>query len=642
MPDISLKLKTAWLRVIDEAAKVKKRQFGDDADMCMRFFNGPYDFMYELTHAGKPGSFRYGGDNGDSTFRMPSWRMSVNKVAEGVQLFGPVLYHKNPNRKVNPRQFPMVPMELFGNPGDPNVQAQFLSQQQVVAQQRAADSARGALLESYLNYTPQALDLKVNMRRAIDEAMIKGMGVIWHETYTPRGSGWKMFGSFYMSVDDLILDPDHELRDDCLWIARRCVHPTWQVEREYGLPLGTIKGNAESISKSRMVNDRPDGKNWRDRQLTNDLVEYWKVYSRMGIGNLLKGFDNESSMETDDLNNLGPYTKLVVCDSVDYPLNLPPEIWGNLQAMQQATAWETPFWIDDAWPFTEFVFHDVPNQIWPMSHFKPAMGELQFMNWVYSFLASKVHKTSRDLVVVAESISEELTRAIKFGNDLDLATIKLSNGMKVSDLIELFQYPPFNKDILEVLNLVEDNFEKRTGLSELMYGMSARQMRSASEAQVKADKLSVRPDDMANKVEDAASNCARREAIGARWHLEPQDLVPVIGEIGAMWWQQLLTPMDPSQMIHQLEYTIEAGSIRKKNRDKDMEDARNLMQNLSAPFFQVYSGLGNPDPFNALLATVGKANDIDVTKMLLPPPPPPPAMPTGPAPGPQPGQGNQQ
>ena len=42
---------------------------------------------------------------------------------------------------------------------------------------------------------------------------------------------------------------------------------------------------------------------------------------------------------------------------------------------------------------------------------------------------------------------------------------------------------------------------------------------------------------------------------------------------------------DPREIIHQLEYRIEAGSIRKPNKDRDVANMQQAVQQLFAPFW---------------------------------------------------------
>lgn len=626
-----------WTQKIKAAWDVKKKQFQDDADEALKFFHGPYDWMYDLKVASKPGAFSFGGDVTEAP--KPTFLMTVNKVSELVQLFGPALYHRNPVRQVNPREFWMPPPELYGDPADPNVQ---MYHQQVVMQlqqSRVQDKARATLLERYLNFTPTALDLKTDSRAAIDEALIKGMGLLWHEVYQAPGSEQRMVGSFYDTVDNLVIDPDAESLRDAKWVAKRCFHPYWEVEQSYGLAPDSLKRAAtgESTTASAIGQGSRDQQYNRKRGLTNDLICYWKVWSRMGCGGLLQG---ASADLRDRLSSLGQNVYLVVTDTVGYPLNLPPELsaalmsddpyayQAALEQASQAFAWPTPFWKADAWPFTHVTFHPVPRRVWPVSHVQPGMGELKFINWAYSMLAGKVKTACRDFIAISKAAGEELKNKIVNGADYTVIEIEAIQK-SIDDTVRFLQHPGFNGEIYKVIEAVSDNFEKRTGLTELMYGLSAKQLRSAEEASIKGDQVSVRPDDMANRVEDAMSEAARKEALAARWHLEAQDVAPVLGPQGAQEWEQLLLNTDPDLVVNGLEYRIEAGSTRKPNKARDAANFRDAMTNLFQPLYGYAQATGDVGPVNALIQGWARSIDLDASRFLLqpPPPPPPPAMP---------------
>ena len=78
---------SAWEHKIELAWRAKKKAFQDQADEALRFYSTDYDWLYEGRHAKG-----FGGDD----IPPPSFRMTVNKVAEVVQLFGPALYSRNP------------------------------------------------------------------------------------------------------------------------------------------------------------------------------------------------------------------------------------------------------------------------------------------------------------------------------------------------------------------------------------------------------------------------------------------------------------------------------------------------------------------------------------------------------------------
>ncbi len=620
-----------WLRKIELAWKLKREQFQSDADEAMRFFDGPYDFLYGVRRGGDAtsGGFMFSGGD-DEGLPRPSFLMTVNKVAEMVQLFGPVLYHRNPIRTVTPRRAPMVPPELFGDvQSDPMLGQQYLSLLQQVQAQRGVDQGRASLLEYYLNYTPSALGLKDQARWAIDETLIKGMGLLWPEVYQSPGGGPKMIGSFYDSVDNLVIDGDMESIDEAKWVARRCVHPCWEVEKEYGLEAGTIKGHMQSFEMQSSVTASESDYRRREEG-TNDLCVYWKIYSKMGMGGRLSGVANDLKAQLDPL---GDNCYVVVCDRVPFPLNCPTErLAQGPDAVRQATGWPTPYWADSAWPFARIEFHTRPRKVWPMSHLKPGLGELKFINWVYSFITGKIKTACRDFLAMKKSLSEDIKSAILHGTDYELIEIEESHGT-ISEVVGFLQHPPFHGDIWKVLQAVEENFERRVGLTELMYGQSRTQFRSASEAQVKADQVRIRPDDMANKVEDAMSDLARKECFACRWHLTGADVQTVMGPAGATFWDSLITPSDPAEILNNLETRVESGTAKKPNKDREASNMQQAMQTLFTPLFQFALQTGHVDPVNNLLVEWARSIDLEPEKFLLPIPPPPAPVPPGP-PGP--------
>jgi hypothetical protein len=622
-----------WLAKINQALEFKQKRFGQDARDGMRFFTGPYDWLYGEGRTDRHLKQVASSDGDDNEIPPPKFQMTSNKVAELVQIFGPVLYHRNPVRQVNPREYPLPDDDLvaaFGG-ADPAALLAFqqMYQQGTVAQ--AQDKSRAKLLEHYLNYTPDALDLKTESRRAIDEALIKGMGLLWTEVYTDA-LGQRIVGSFYDSVDNLVVDPDMPTRSEAKWVARRCCHPVWEVERKYGLPPGSLKGNQTSHDMAAAVDASPNASYLKATGRTCDLIVYFEVYSKTGMGGRLTGVADWIKAP---LEAYGDFCYLVVAEGVHHPLNVPQAVWDlpaeqGQQEVMNRVQWPTPFWADGTWPFTELAFHDIPNDPWPMSHLAPGMGELKFLNWAYSYLAGKMRISCRDFIAILQEASDSLVETVTHGSDYEIIRLKATHGKTINEIVQFLQHPQFNGDIWRVLEAIAEQFDRRVGLTELMYGMSSRQLRSAEEANIKSAQMSVRPDEMANKVEDWMSRVARQEAIALRWHLTPQDVYPVMGPAGAQMWGMLITPTDPKQLLHSLEYRIEAGSVKKPNRDRDQGNWQQLMQGVG-PFFQSLVGMGLVGPFNTLMTGYLQSIGVKPDGMLIPQPAMPiqPAQPTG-------------
>jgi hypothetical protein len=229
--------------------------------------------------------------------------------------------------------------------------------------------------------------------------LLKGRGCLWTEL-TPRPAPRSASStSQFDTVDNLFIDPDAPSLEKATWIARRCVHPVWQVERQYGLKPGTLKGNMESQAIQAEIAVSDDAQFDRKRGLTNDLIVYWKIYSKMGIGGRLTGLNRRFR---GPLEMFGDYCYLVVAKDVPFLLNLPPELMNGrvrpgpevASEVLDRVAWPTPFWAHGGWPVSCLDFHKVPNCPWPMAHLRAGIGELKFLNWAMSFLAGKIRNTS--------------------------------------------------------------------------------------------------------------------------------------------------------------------------------------------------------------------------------------------------------
>jgi len=309
---------------------------------------------------------------------------------------------------------------------------------------------------------------------------------------------------------------------------------------------------------------------------------------------------------------------------------------GGQQDLFTAVQWPIPFWADgsNGWPFTYFAPHRKPGYIWPISHIKPAVPELRFLCWAYSFLAQRVATSCETLLGVSKAADQDIKDQILAQSEGGFKIVEVSEmlGRSVQDIISVFQLPNVTGELWQVIEAVTEVCDKRLGMTELIYGLTTTQIRSATEASVKSDQISVRPDDMAECLENSMEVISRKEAMATRWLLEPQDIEPIIGPLGAAVWAQHVMQLNPYEIAREYDFEIESGSTRKKNKAAKIEQMNQAMQTLG-PVLQGLIGAGVVDPFNALIADWAEAMDIDATNYMIPPPPPPdPMMEQGPPP----------
>lgn len=619
-----------WMSKITLAINEKHERFQKWADESMRFFDGAHDWMWQDIPPKVPAI-----SSTDNNQWMPMFRMTYNRMFEAVALLGPALYFRNPDVTCTPHQFPEIdPLALGAGMGNPQIDMQV---QQAMMEQQYLTANRQSMAEMYetlLNWLQQATNKKLQIRHAITDALIKGGGYLWCGIEQPPNSQRKIVRSSYVNADDIIKDPDAMQDDDVMWIARRCVHPLNVVEQKYGLPYGTLKGHIMSFDSEARTTRGQNKKPKPTKETSYDLLEYWEIYSKNGFGHLLRGKDNREPVSPVDVSQFGNYCYLAVAKNIPFPLNLPTDVvmQGDMEELMMRAQWPIPFWQDEpvsnGWPFVELGFYDKPGSVWPVSIFKPVAGEMRFINWCMSFLADKAASACQTMIGRAKSAGAEIQRQLA-GASSPYTIVEISDltGKSIKDVFTFLESPQFPVDIWNVIAAVDERIDKRLGLTELMYGLSSRQMRSAAEANVKDQNVSVRPDDMSNTVEDFVSMTNLKEAEAARFMLEPEDVGPVLGSLGQVLWSNHVQTTDPDDVVRSYSFRIEAGSARKPNKQAKVDQLTQFAQ-FAAPLMQEFAAQGMTGPWNTLLHELADAMDIPSDGFMLNIPPPDPNQPS--------------
>ncbi len=647
-----------WLGKIRRAIEIKA-PWQDIADECMAFFSASTGFLWDSAYKHKF------WDPGDGAVN-PKFKLTIAKAFELVAIFGPVLYWRNPIRTATPRE-PIAldeDLQLMLMGADPSwyrmvqqAMAQFQQQDQQPGQQQqemppelqqasqmvqqiqqqlqqqqqqqATDMTRrrgiGALMERYLNWTPHELDLHRHAEVAITEALVKGRSVLWSEPYQPPGTDRLMVGSFWDSVDNLQIDPDAESLDEAWWIAKRCTRPIWSVERAAKLRPGSLRGLAHYESANaqgeRMGDDMADST--RARGDADDLMVFWKIWSRCGPGSKLTGVHPALKEQLEKV--VGDYAYLEIAEGIPFPLNLAGQriMKASSDEVKKAFSWPTPHWRDGKWPMEVLDFYPVPRKVWPLAPLAPGLGELKAINVLMSHLCSRVWMSSRDFIAVLDSVADSVEDVISKGEDLSF--LRLTSAVDdVNKAVQFLQQPETRLDYYKLLNWLFELFDKRTGLTELAYGLSPgrTQDRTATGAQIKQQNMSVRPDHMAAKVEGWMTNVALREALTVRWWIEGRDVEDLLGAAGAKAWDTLIVNTEVERTVRDIDFRLEAGTAKKPNRDRDVANINEAFPMLG-PILQGREQMtGDYAPINALIEKWGKAVEMDTSAMQSQAPPP--------------------
>lgn len=617
-------LVNGWLAKL-ESAERSRRAWRELADECMMYYSKSAAAMWDPDYTRKFWK----------NIKPPKFRISINKAFEFVAVMGPNLLWSVPHRNVEPKRALFFSQDLI--PQDEMLQA--MLQQMMPLQQNweSRDKLVAHLMSLWLNYTPGELPgggLSGQSWLSLIDALIKGRGVMAIRPYQMPGSGRTLTGCFRIPPEDLLIDPDFKTLEDARWISIKHIDPHWAVEERFKLPKNSLKNRAtlESIwhFSELSTSDQINGSHRKEGQ-TNDLVVWYEIYSKTGCGSSCIGMEDPLREQLE--KTVGRYAYLAITPSCPYPLNCSSELiryggpggqGATSEQVKQKFQWPMPLWADDRWPVECLDFYKDPDSAWPVPPMAPAMGELKFLNFMVPWLANRIYTSSRDFWAVAGAQIEQYRKYLVEGEDQTLIPV-MGGTDDVRKAIAVLQQPETRLDVWRIVELVSELFDKRTGLTESIYGRNENgtQNRTAEETLAKQRAVGARPEFMQNQVVAWQSEMAAVEAYVARFFVTGQDVQPLMGPVGRLLWEQFIMSTDVELVVRQMEYKIAASSIRRPNRDRDVANFQQAM-GLFLPVIQQYgTQFGDYSAMNGLMQKWGELHDMNMESAMLQPPPPP-------------------
>jgi hypothetical protein len=265
------------------------------------------------------------------------------------------------------------------------------------------------------------------------------------------------------------------------------------------------------------------------------LVLWYEIFSKMGVGSRSTGMPND--LKTIWKTTVGKYAYICICPDCQYPLNLPKEflLSGATDAdVRQRLSWPVPFWKDDAWPLSELDFHPDPDSPWPLPPLSAALGELKFLNFLVPWLCNRIYSSSRDFWAVIGSHFDDYKKYLEEGEDQVVFPIPPGQYDDIKKAIQNLTQPETRADAWKIYELVNEAFDKRMGMTPLLYGMNPdnTQSRTAADTNNKWQALGVRQEQMQKKVVAWQSRLAGSEAQLMWLFIQAQDTMPLLGQAG--------------------------------------------------------------------------------------------------------------
>jgi hypothetical protein len=648
-------VRRVWLKAI-KAGEQAKDVYRKEADACEKFYCGDQSDIYSDDFAksiGLVADDRKGPSGLDGNApRVPTFRIRDNAAGKLVQIFTPFLLSGEVVPTVKPLKPFLPPPIAFGLVGDANTpspvpprdagQMALLqwaeNEQRRMFYQQAAQQAEmewvtrqsnAGLIEHVLTYTVKESNLKGEARLSVRDALVRGLGALQCERIPlPNGTG-SLIADTYLDDNCVVVDPDAKRLKDAQWVAIRCEHPTWQAAQNYaayGVTENDLRPGAASATALSVLDHH------RGAYDKKNVFVYWKVYSRCGVGARLMPEKDRPQVLRDADSVLGDYAYIVVADGCDFPLNLGPKVEqmayqsGGVQPFQVATSWPVPFYFDpdDPFPFTSLWFHSRKDSPWPVAHTSFAIGYLNFGAWILGYIADKAYRSARGAWIVDASLAKKVAAWLRDGQDEEI--FEVTKGVdkdKVGDFIEFLEGAKLDLTLTDIARYFEEKARDMTGVNDVLMANVDRQMRSAQEADVLDRSSRLRPDDMSATMQQFLARVIRKRAIALRYLFSGQDLIQIIGQYGAMAWDQSIKTKDVAELFREATYGVETGRGRPLDIQADLENINQAMQFLFPALMQYYQQTGDPSQVNALILAWCKARQMDATGLLFPPMMPP-------------------
>lgn len=621
-----------WGGLLRRAVEAKK-DFDIKGAQIREFYGGKSGFMWS-------GNYMDRFMGGSSGITPPKFKITISKAFEFVALIGPMLFWQMADRKVRPYKSMQLDMSsMFGN--DPMMQQAL----QMMTGEQASDDARNEMrsrvLEHILNYFQREQyggGIGPHIDLSLFEALTLGAGFMKTEHYNFPMSDRTLVGSFHVPTDDVLVDPDCKdpLWTKARWIAIRHQNQFWEVEEHFNLPPGSLRsyGSRTSAGAS-WQSGRTDLPATKQYDPSRDLIEWYEIFSRAGVGNKLTGTMQNIAPEFDAALK-GGCAYLCIAKNCPFPLNLPsgelaknPQNEGDpgsVEWVREQLRWPTEYWLDNKWPVTKLAFYPHSGKsLWPEPPLAPAIGELTILNILVSAYVQAAYDNRQQVIGVKKNMVEDIQGLLTSNKSPLVVEMDFDGGItrSVNDVIQFMNRPEVNQDVPKTIEFLLGLIERRTGMSDMLYGHnSGSNPRSAAEYEGKRDSVNIRPDYMQKCVADMQSEVADKEVFCAWSHVGSDDIAEQLGPLGVKAYDELVTNEQPEAILRGSKCWVEASSMARPNKARDAAMLNQIQPTLMPVLAGHLAQHNDPKPLNGFIKALGDASEIEVDQFLIPEPAP--------------------
>ncbi len=412
---------------------------------------------------------------------------------------------------------------IFGH-GWVKVGWKFVEQEQTVTENERDGLIQNAIMEANQfaqQYPEQALELPTDAE-IIANVPESVMRVVEDQPFVER-----------ISPFDVYVDPEATCMEDAKWIAQRIVRPLAMAKEDKRYkPAARKRLSLSNVESDVTYTDSYDDK----RQYVDDRVVIWEYYD------ITKNTLSVYAQDGDEF----------LIDPIEMPY-----AYGQ--------------------PFVMLRNYDVPDNFYPMGDLE-ALEPLQLeLDKTRSQLMNDRKRYARKYLYHERSFGPEGREALESEDDGRLVPV-VDENKPLSEVVMPMPQVPVSPEIYNYSQIIENDINTVSGISEYARGAMPEIRRTATEASIVADAQNARSADKLAIVEICISLVARRVVQLMQQFMTGEEMARVAMKGG----DSAFVPYTREEIVGEYDFTVQAGSTQPMNETIRKQQAISLM-NAVAP-----------------------------------------------------------
>jgi len=337
-----------------------------------------------------------------------------------------------------------------------------------------------------------------------------------------------------VSPFDIFVDPEATCMDDARWIAQKIMRPLEDAQKDKRYKPSVRKNlDADAGVNSQYASQY---ENQRDRILDEDRVTIWEFYDIA-----------ENTMSVFSENSDG-----FLIDPVSMPY-----AYGQ--------------------PFVMIRNYDIPDMFYPMGDLESIESLQLELDKTRTQLMNDRKRYARKYLYHERSFGPAGREALESDDDGRMVPV-LDENKSLSDVIIPMPQTPISPEIYAYSEIIENDINTVSGVSEYARGAMPEIRRTATEASIIADAQNARAADKLAIIEISISEMGRRVIQLMQQFMTGDEMARVAKKGGDSLW----VPYSRDDILGEYDYSVEAGSTRPMNDTIRKQQAVSLL-NAVAP-----------------------------------------------------------